>query len=42
MARPVGIAGGQSKLSALKVVLKHKYINVLITDTQTACKLRET
>ena len=35
----IAIAGGSSKLDAIRGVLKGKYINVLITDEETAKKL---
>jgi DNA-binding transcriptional regulator LsrR (DeoR family) len=34
--RVVGIAGGASKISAMRASLKGKWINVLITDKRTA------
>ncbi len=34
--RTVGIAGGERKVKAIKAALKGQYINVLITDTNTA------
>ena len=37
--RVVGIAGGESKLTAVRASLKGKWINVLITDKRTAERL---
>lgn len=35
----IGVAGGSSKLDAIRGALKGKYVNVLITDEETAEKL---
>ncbi len=35
----VGVAGGKDKVSAIKAVLNGGYLNVLITDSETAAEL---
>ena len=37
----IGVATGDEKLQAIKAAIKGGYVNVLITDLQTAEKLRE-
>ncbi len=37
--RSVGVAGGQRKYEAIRAALRGRYINVLITDVETAQKL---
>lgn len=39
--RRVGIAGGEEKVKALRAALSAKYLNVLVTDPETAAKLIE-
>jgi DNA-binding transcriptional regulator LsrR (DeoR family) len=38
----IGVAGGPAKVEAIRAALRKKYINVLITDEDTAEKLLET
>ena len=35
----VGVAGGKDKVTAIKAVLNGGYLNVLITDSDTAAEL---
>jgi lsr operon transcriptional repressor len=35
----IGVAGGHSKVSAIRAAIKQRYINVLITDEKTAIEL---
>lgn len=37
----IGVAAGKSKLNAIKATLKGKYIDILVTDENTAIKLLE-
>ena len=41
MRNVVGVAGGTEKIPAIHAVLKHGYLNVLVTDEVTARGLLE-
>ena len=41
MSNVVAAAGGDEKIRAIRAVLKHGYINTLITDERTAQKVIE-